>query len=81
LFCLPDAWAWLAPAAAVEYLEAAHPLASNYGLGMAIAQLDLTNQQRQACGELSSPFAPRSVALGMGTDNRTARSERLSARD
>jgi len=41
LFCLPDAWAWLAPAAAVEYLEAAHPLASNHDLGMAIPRLDL----------------------------------------
>jgi len=38
----------LAPIAAVEYLEAALPFASDYGLGMAIAQLDLTN--RSACG-------------------------------
>jgi len=34
---------WLAPIAAVEYLEAALAFASNHGLGMAIAQLDLTN--------------------------------------
>ena len=33
----------LAPIAAVEYLEAALPFASDYGLGMAIAQLYLTN--------------------------------------
>ncbi len=32
---------WLAPVAAVEYLEAAHPLASNHDLGMAIPRLDL----------------------------------------
>ena len=40
----PRRWpTWLAPIAAVEYLEAAPAFASNHGLGMAIAQLDLTN--------------------------------------
>ena len=34
---------WLAPIAAVEYLEAALAFTRNQGLGMAIAQLDLTN--------------------------------------
>jgi len=34
----------LAPIATVEYLEAALTFASNHGLGMAIAQLDLTNR-------------------------------------
>ncbi len=34
----------LAPIAAVDYLEAAPAFASNYGLGMALAQLDLTNR-------------------------------------
>ena len=35
---------WLAPIAAVEYLEAAFAFASNHGHGMAIAQLDLANR-------------------------------------
>jgi hypothetical protein len=34
----------LAPIAAVEYLEAALSLASNHGVSVAIAQLDLTNR-------------------------------------
>jgi len=34
----------LAPIAAVEYLEAACPFASDHGFGMAIAQLDLTSR-------------------------------------
>jgi hypothetical protein len=34
---------WLAPIAAVEYLQAAASLAGNHDLGMAIAQLDLPN--------------------------------------
>jgi hypothetical protein len=33
----------LAPIAAVEYLQAAHSLAGNHDVGVAIAQLDLTN--------------------------------------
>jgi hypothetical protein len=35
---------WLAPIAAVEYLEAALSFTSNDGLGVPIAQLDLTNR-------------------------------------
>jgi hypothetical protein len=35
---------WLAPAAAVKYLKSAPALASYGGLGMAIAQLDLSNR-------------------------------------
>jgi hypothetical protein len=37
----------LAPITAVEYLEAALTLASNHGLGVAIAERDLTH--RPAC--------------------------------
>jgi len=50
-FATTLALVWLAPIAAVEYLEAARPLAYNHGLGMAIAELDLTN--RTACRVLS----------------------------
>ena len=47
---LPPSCRWpmrLAPIAPVEYLKAALPFAVNRGLGMAIAQFDLTN--RPAC--------------------------------
>jgi len=41
----PRRWpTWLAPIAAVEYLEAAPAFARNHGPGMPIAQLDLTNR-------------------------------------
>ena len=42
-FTFPSCTERLAPIAVVEYLEAAPAFPSNYGLGMAIAQLDLTN--------------------------------------
>jgi hypothetical protein len=35
---------WLAPIAAIEYLEAALAFASNHRLGMTITQLDLSNR-------------------------------------
>jgi hypothetical protein len=35
---------WLAPIAAIEYLEAALAFTSNHGLGVAVAQLDLTDR-------------------------------------
>jgi hypothetical protein len=64
--------------------QAALQFASNYGLGMAIVELDLTD--RPACcvkppENYRRPFAPRNVALGMGTDNRTTRSEQPSGQD
>jgi hypothetical protein len=34
---------WLAPIAAIKYIESASPLASNHHLGVLIAKLDLTN--------------------------------------
>jgi hypothetical protein len=34
----------LVPIATVEYLKTSRPFASNHDLGMAIAQLDLTNR-------------------------------------
>jgi len=44
----------LAPIAAVEYLEAALAFASNHGLSMAIAQLDLANRTA-GCINLPDP--------------------------
>jgi hypothetical protein len=41
----------LAPIAAVKYLEAALPLASNHGLGVAVAQFDLSNRSAGRSGD------------------------------
>ncbi len=51
----------LAPIAAVEYLKAALAFPSNHGLGMTIAQLDLSNR-RTGCIDLAENYrraAPR----------------------
>jgi hypothetical protein len=45
---------WLAPIAAVKYLQAAVTLGGSYDLGVAITKLDLTHRagmRRRACGK------------------------------
>src|SRR5271166_4514598 len=67
----------LAPIAAIMNFEASRPLASNHGLGMAIAQLDLTNWPASGVdlpGELSSLCALSIVGLGTAPGIRIARS-------
>jgi len=66
----------LAPIAAVEYFAAAPAFASDHGLGMAIAQLDLTNWSaslHRSSGELSSHGARHIATLGMAPGSRIAR--------
>ena len=70
---------WLAPIAAVEYPEATFPFASNHGLGMAIAQLDLTHWMRVRVSEFTgtSVICPPS---GTSSCNFAGKSECLSIR-
>jgi hypothetical protein len=60
----------LAPVSAIEYLHATLPLASNHGLGVAIAELDLTDwpargvklaeNYRESCGRFAVSHDVRS---------------------
>ena len=64
---------WLAPIAAIEYLEAALAFTSNHGLGMTIAQFDLTNRP---AGCLPKPAASISYLFFGRLRSRLARSLR-----
>jgi hypothetical protein len=71
---------WLAPIATVEYLETIPAFASNHGLGMTVAQLDLTN--RTSC-RVDLPENYRRAAHGASrrsTRRRVAASPDLNGR-
>jgi len=68
--------AWLPPIAAVEYLEAARPLARNDQLGMTVTKLYLSNwpasginlPQDDGCAPLSAPRRPALASITAPTD-------------